>query len=92
MGDDIPYSLTHQTGSLIKLPTDMALDGWPHDMHNRDFRYMMAIASPLQAMEVFRAEFDSAWNHSALWVSVWHPFVSGRLARFDATVGLIDYM
>ena len=43
-------------------------------------------------MEVFRAEFDSAWNHSALWVSVWHPFVSGRLARFDATVGLIDYM
>ncbi|MEX0807188.1 MAG: polysaccharide deacetylase [Dongiaceae bacterium] len=92
MGDDIPYRLTHETGSLIELPTDMALDDWPHYMHNRDFRYMMPIASPRQAMEVFRAEFDSAWKHGGLWVSVWHPFVSGRLARFDAIVELIDYM
>lgn len=92
MGDEIPYLLRHKTGTLLELPTDMALDDWPHYMHNRDFKYMMPIASPRAAMEVFRAEFDSAWRHGALWVSVWHPFVSGRLARLDAVVELIDYM
>jgi hypothetical protein len=52
----------------------------------------MPIAAPARAMEVFRAEFDAAWAHGGLWVSVWHPFVSARLARFDAVIGLIDYM
>jgi peptidoglycan-N-acetylglucosamine deacetylase len=43
-------------------------------------------------MEVFRAEFDAAWKHGGLWVSVWHPFVSGRLARADALASLIEHM
>lgn len=92
MGDDVPYRLRHESGTLLELPTDMALDDWPHYMHNRDFRYMMPIASPRLAGEVYRAEFDSAWRHGALWVSVWHPFMSGRLSKLDAVVDLIDYM
>jgi hypothetical protein len=43
-------------------------------------------------MEVFRADFDAAWAHGGLWSSVWHPFVSGRLARAYAIVGLIEHM
>ena len=92
MGDDVPYRLHHPSGRLLELPTDMCLDDWPHYMHNRDFGYMMPIASPARAMEVYRAEFDSAWRHGGLWISVWHPFVSGRLARLDAIVELINYM
>lgn len=92
MGDDVPYLLRHKSGSLLELPTDMCLDDWPHYMHNRDFRYMMPISAPAKAVEVYRAEFDSAWRHGALWVSVWHPFVSGRLARLDAILGLMDHM
>lgn len=92
MGDDVPYRLRHVEGSLLELPTDMCLDDWPHYMHNRDFRYMMPIASPARALEVYQAEFDAAWRHGALWISVWHPFVSGRLARLDAILGLIAYM
>lgn len=92
MGDDVPYLLRHQTGGLLELPTEWALDDWPHYVFNRDFKMAMPISSPGRAMEVFRAEFDAAWRHGALWVSVWHPFVSGRLARFDAIVELIEYM
>lgn len=92
MGDDVPYLLRHPTGTLLELPTDWTLDDWPHYMFNRDFKIAMPISAPARAMEVFRAEFDSAWRHGALWVSVWHPFVSGRLSRFDAIVDLIDYM
>jgi len=53
---------------------------------------MLPIASPQRAIEVFRAEFDAAWRHGALWNAVWHPFVSGRLARCDAMIELIEYM
>jgi hypothetical protein len=53
---------------------------------------MLPIASPERGIEVFRAEFDAAWRHGGLWISVWHPFVSGRAARWDAAADLIDYM
>lgn len=92
MGDDIPYLLRDNSGSLIELPTDWTLDDWPHYVHNRDFRFMMPISSPQKAMEVFRSEFDAAWEIGGLWISVWHPFISGRPARFAAILGLIEYM
>jgi peptidoglycan/xylan/chitin deacetylase (PgdA/CDA1 family) len=92
MGDDMPYLLRHRTGSLIELPTDWMLDDWPHYVHNRDFRFVMPISPPSRAIEVFQAEFDAMWRHGALWISVWHPFVSGKLSRLDAAIGLIEHM
>jgi peptidoglycan-N-acetylglucosamine deacetylase len=92
MGDDIPYLLSNGTSSLLELPSHYALDDWGHYMFSREFDYRMPIKSPGQAMEVFRAEFDAAWRYGGLWISVWHPFVSGRLARFDAVADLMEYM
>jgi peptidoglycan/xylan/chitin deacetylase (PgdA/CDA1 family) len=91
VGDDIPYLLRHQAGAMIELPAGWTIDDWPQYAHNRDFKFTMPFASPARAMEVFRAEFDTAWSHGGLWVSVWHPFVSARPARFDAVLGLINY-
>lgn len=92
MGDDIPYLIKGSGGSLVEFPIDWTSDDWPHYVHNRDFNFMMPISSPQRAMEVFRAEFDAAWEYGALWITVWHPFVSGRLARFRAIIELIEYM
>ena len=92
MGDDIPYSISDGNGSLLEFPVDWTLDDFPHYAHNRDFRFMMPISSPQKAMEVFRSEFDAAWEHGALWISIWHPHLSGRLARFSAILQLIEYM
>ena len=89
MGDEIPYRLTNGHGSLIGLPSHYAMDDWAHYMVGRDFDYMMPIKAPAHAMDVFRAEFDAAWRHGALWIAVWHPFLSGRLARFEAIAELI---
>jgi hypothetical protein len=58
----------------------------------KEFNMGQTTRSPAQAMDVFRAEFDAAWAHGGLWSSIWHHFVSGRLARADAMVGLIEYM
>lgn len=92
MGNDLPYVLDDPDGSIIELPTDWTLDDWPFYMFNRDFGSTMPISAPERAIEVFRAEFDAAWRHGGLWISVWHPFLSGRPARLDAVAGLIDYM
>ncbi len=92
MGDDIPYALREGGDLLLEFPTDWTLDDWPHYVHNRDFRYTMPISAPQKAIEVFRAEFDAAWEYGGLWICVWHPFVSGRLARLRAALELIAYM
>jgi peptidoglycan/xylan/chitin deacetylase (PgdA/CDA1 family) len=91
-GNDVPYLIGNEKGDLIELPTDLSLDDWPQYVNLGEFNYSMPIASPGRAMEVFRAEFDAAWRHGGLWVSVWHPFVSGRLARAEAIADLIEYM
>jgi peptidoglycan-N-acetylglucosamine deacetylase len=91
-GADIPYLISDGGRDLVELPTDMSLDDWTQYVCIGEFGYMLPIASPQRAMEVFRAEFDAAWRHGGLWNAVWHPFVSGRPARCDAIGDLLDYM
>ncbi|QPC44112.1 polysaccharide deacetylase [Kaustia mangrovi] len=92
VGDDVPYLVSGARGRLVELPSDYALDDWPQYVHMKEFGCTMPIRSPERALEVFRAEFDAAWTHGGLWVSIFHPFVSGRLARAEALLGLIAYM
>jgi peptidoglycan-N-acetylglucosamine deacetylase len=92
MGDDIPYILDNGEGQVVELPTHYAMDDWPHFMASRDLGYLMAPKSPAQAMEVYQAEFDAMWQYGGLWIAVWHPFLSGRLARCVAMATLIEYM
>jgi hypothetical protein len=54
---------------------------------------MFQILPPERAMEVFMAEFESARSvGGALWIGVWHPFVSGRLSRWLRIEKMIEYM
>lgn len=92
MGDDVPYILNTVNGSIIELPTDWSMDDWPQYTHNLDLAYQMPINSPDRAMEVYLANFDAVWEYGGLWVSVWHPFVSGRLARCHRVSKMIEYM
>jgi peptidoglycan-N-acetylglucosamine deacetylase len=92
MGDDVPYLLENDRGRVVELPTHYAMDDWPHFMASRDLGYMMPPKSPQQAMEVYQAEFDAVRQYGGLWIAVWHPFLSGRLARCAALAKLIEYM
>jgi len=38
------------------------------------------------------AEFDAAWEFGGIWISVWHPFLSGRPARLAVIVELFELM
>ena len=35
MGDDIPYVLQTDKGQVIELPSQWAMDDWPHYLHTR---------------------------------------------------------
>jgi len=91
-GDDIPYLLTDGARTAVELPTDLSLDDWTQYVCLKDFGYMLPIASPQRATEVFRAEFDAAHKYGGVWIAVWHPFVSGRMSRVDAIATLIEHM
>ena len=91
-GDDVPYLLQNDRGNVLELPSHYGLDDWPHFQFSREFQTTMPIKSTQQAMQVFTEEFDAAWEYGGLWIAVWHPFLSGRLARAAAIAKLIEYM
>lgn len=92
MGDDIPYVLKNDKGSVIELPSHWAMDDAPHYVHEPEAMYMMPIKSPNEAMNVFMSEFNAMHKYGGLWVSVWHPYISGRLARCDRIEQMIMEM
>ncbi|MDE1173145.1 MAG: polysaccharide deacetylase [Parvibaculaceae bacterium] len=92
MADDIPYRIKTASGSLWEVPSHWALDDWPPYVHNIDINFTMSIRSPEEAMGVFMAEFEAMYEYGGLWVAVWHPWVSGRLARCSRIAKMIEYM
>jgi peptidoglycan/xylan/chitin deacetylase (PgdA/CDA1 family) len=91
-GDDVPYLLQSAAGPVLELPADHAMDDWTQYVNSRDFNWMLPIQSPTAATALFREEFDAAWEQGGLWITIWHPFVSGRLGRAAAIVRLIEHM
>ncbi|UHD46420.1 polysaccharide deacetylase [Aureimonas altamirensis] len=91
-GDDVPYLVGDGARALVELPTDITLDDWTQFACMPDFGYMMPIATPRSALEMYKAEFDAAWRHGGLFVTVWHPFLTGRVARAEMMIELIEYM
>jgi peptidoglycan/xylan/chitin deacetylase (PgdA/CDA1 family) len=92
MGDDQPYLLRTPKGDLVELPSETANDDWTHYAHVPDLDYMMQIRAPGVAEEVYRAEFEAAYRHGGLWVSVWHPSISARLSRLEVVAGMLRDM
>jgi peptidoglycan/xylan/chitin deacetylase (PgdA/CDA1 family) len=90
--DDVPIILETQRGSLVELPIPASVDDYNQYVSGRAFDYLMKISAPQRALEVFQAEFDALWEFGGLWVSVWHPAVSGRPAQALAIRDLIEHM
>ncbi len=92
MGDDVPYLLGTPGGKLLELPSHWGMDDWPAFMHSIELGFQMPIQSAARAWEMWWEEFEAMWAHGGLWIPVWHPFLSGRLARWHHTHQMIGRM
>ncbi len=92
-GYDVPYLVRRPDGrSLVELPHEATADDWNQFVNLPASGWAMQPKSPAVARAVFQADFDAAWEHGGLWTAVWHPFVSGRLARAQEQITLIEHM
>jgi peptidoglycan/xylan/chitin deacetylase (PgdA/CDA1 family) len=92
MGDDVPYLIETARGALLELPSHWGMDDWPPFMHSNELKFEMPIVSAARAWEAWWEEFEAMWEFGGLWVPVWHPFLSGRLARWRHTHRMIGRM
>jgi peptidoglycan/xylan/chitin deacetylase (PgdA/CDA1 family) len=92
MNDSVPFVVEAGGGELIELPIDGTMSDWPHYAHVPDLGYLMSPKAPADAIEAFRAEFEAAYELGGLWITIWHPHVSGRPARRLAWAKLVESM
>ncbi len=92
MGDDVPYVIDTERGTLLELPSHWGMDDWPPFMHSSELEFEMPIQSAARAWENWWEEFEAMWEFGGIWIAVWHPFLSGRLARWHRTHQMIGKM
>jgi len=92
MGDDVPYLIGTPRGALLELPSHWGMDDWPPFFHSAELGLEMPIQSAAAAWQGWWEEFEAMWEYGGLWIPVWHPFLSGRLARWHRTHAMIGRM
>jgi peptidoglycan-N-acetylglucosamine deacetylase len=85
MADDQPYALDLGSATLIEVPTHWGIDDWPPFAHYAEIGYMMPVRGPTEGLAPFFEEFEAARREGGLWHAVWHPFLTGRRARWLET-------
>ena len=82
MADDIPYLMKTPSGELWEAPVHWGTDDWPPFAHYAEIDYMMPVKAPSEGLKAFWEEFDAQYESGGFWIGIWHPFLTGRLARW----------
>jgi peptidoglycan/xylan/chitin deacetylase (PgdA/CDA1 family) len=93
MGDDRPYEILaegNRTG-LVELPVEWILDDYTYYSYDRPSNAYHRIGDQ-DVYEIYKAEFDKAYDEGTLFLLTMHPFVTGHRSRIAALERLIVYM
>ena len=93
MADDDPYELLEEgepTG-IVELPPEWIRDDFPYFNMDR-FGTSRPYTPPSAVLEVFKAEFDGAYEENGLFVLTMHPHVIGHRSRIRLLDNLVEYM
>ena len=82
MADDIPYLMQTPKGKLYEMPPHWGSDDWPPFAHYAEIGYMMPVQSPSGGLAASFEEFEAQYEAGGFWMGIWHPFLTGRLARW----------
>jgi peptidoglycan-N-acetylglucosamine deacetylase len=93
MGDDRPYEIVAegQTTGLVELPVEWILDDYSYYSYDRPSSAYHRMGDN-EVFEIYKAEFDKAYEERTLFLLTMHPFVSGhrsRIAQFEKLVAYI---
>jgi peptidoglycan/xylan/chitin deacetylase (PgdA/CDA1 family) len=93
MGDDDPYELTadgEPTG-IVELPPEWIRDDAVYfNMHR--FSAVRPYTPPSAVEEIFRGEFDGAWEEGGVFLLTMHPHHIGHRSRLPLLDRLIQHM
>jgi peptidoglycan/xylan/chitin deacetylase (PgdA/CDA1 family) len=89
MASDDPYEilLDGAPTGIIELPIERIVDDAPYFGAASG-----SMPSPAAVMDVFRSEFDVAYEEGGLLVLTMHPHVIGHRSRISALEELVEYM
>ena len=82
MADDIPYLMKTASGDLWEAPVHWGTDDWPPFAHYAEIDYLMPVRAPSEGLKGFWEEFEAQYDAGGFWMGIWHPFLTGRLARW----------
>jgi peptidoglycan/xylan/chitin deacetylase (PgdA/CDA1 family) len=92
MADDVPYIIKAENGKVVELPTHWGVDDWPQFGHFTELNYKMPIKSATAGIGTFMDEFEAAYEYGGMFIPVWHPFITGRIARLRLVYKMIEEM
>lgn len=93
MADDRPYEILAEgkaTG-LVELPVKWILDDWTYycfDLRARTYHRM----GDDEVYEIYKAEFDQAYEEGSLFLLTLHPLISGYPSRLVMVERLLTYI
>jgi peptidoglycan/xylan/chitin deacetylase (PgdA/CDA1 family) len=93
MADDDPYELVadgNATG-IVELPPEWIRDDAVYFNMQR-FSGLRPYTAPSAVEEIFKAEFDGAWQEGGLFLLTMHPHVIGHRSRIGVLERLIRYI
>ncbi len=82
MADDLPYVMRTQAGEVMELPVHWGTDDWPPFAHYEEIGYLMPVRGPTDGLRAFFEEYAAQMEAGGFWMAIWHPFLTGRLARW----------
>jgi peptidoglycan/xylan/chitin deacetylase (PgdA/CDA1 family) len=93
MGDDRPYELLAdgQPSGLVELPVEWLLDDYAYYGFDWSTHSYHRIGDQ-SVFEIYKAEFDLAYEEGTLFLLTMHPFVTGHRSRILMLDRFVEYM
>jgi peptidoglycan/xylan/chitin deacetylase (PgdA/CDA1 family) len=93
MADDDPYELVEdgEPTGLVELPVEWIKDDAPY-LNMQRFAAIRPYTPPSGVLEIFKAEFDGAWDERGLFVLTMHPHIIGHRSRMYLLEALVAHM
>jgi peptidoglycan-N-acetylglucosamine deacetylase len=93
MADDDPYEILEngEPTGMVELPVEWIRDDAVYFNMDR-FSALRPYTPPSAVLEIFRAEFDGAYEERGLFVLTMHPHIIGHHSRIRLLDALVDYI